>query len=162
MSIIILDVGGSLFKTTKETLCKSAYFETLLSENWEGSNSEPIFIDQSPKLFKHVLCFLRDPKYRYPTKYQYLLDFYLIKYTPENLYDESESIIEILKIVNYNIGKSKISESNHENFCITRGCIELQMENVKTIYNSNSNSDSYSRYIYCEACLEKNMEDLDQ
>ncbi len=75
LKIVILDVGGTLFKTTETTLKFSEYFRSSLK--WKGTNNEEIiFIDRSPYIFKHVLSILRDPSYKYPMEYISELDFY--------------------------------------------------------------------------------------
>ena len=78
---VILNVGGIIFETTRQTLSGSAYFHSLLS-NWTPSGTGPYFIDRSYILFEHVLCLLRDPSYDYPSEYNSELDFYGINYEP--------------------------------------------------------------------------------
>ena len=63
---IKLNVGGIIFETTDDTLKRSQYFKSYL-ENW---NHDEIFIDRSPRIFKHVLDLLRDPTYDFPIKYK--------------------------------------------------------------------------------------------
>lgn len=94
--IISIDVGGMLFKTSKQTLELSEYFKAILKYNKE----DIIFIDRSPHIFKHVLSLLRDREYKYPSKYLSELEFYQIEYTdketPNIVVDKLIYIINIL------------------------------------------------------------------
>lgn len=63
--IVTLDVGGTIYKTTRSTLTSRDspnFFDGLLSGHFaEGMDpSEPIFIDRDGALFRHVLQYLRD------------------------------------------------------------------------------------------------------
>ena len=60
---ITVDVGGTKFITSVSTLTSnSAYFASLLSDNWIQSNNgdDEIFIDQDPDPFKVLLAYMRD------------------------------------------------------------------------------------------------------
>ena len=72
-----LNVGGTIFETTKSTLEKSLYFRKFFKHNYNKDN-ESIFIDRSPHIFKHVLSLLRDPSYYYPLKYKSELEYFQI------------------------------------------------------------------------------------
>lgn len=82
-NIIQLNVGGKLISTSKSVLMGSGYFKGLL----EIGTSE-IFIDFDPKIFRHVLSFLRDPLYKFNNKYLFALDFFDIYYEKNNLYEK--------------------------------------------------------------------------
>ena len=82
---IKINIGGTIFETTEDTLKRSLYFQTCLKEIWR--REEIMFVDRSPEIFKHVLCLMRDPTYLYPTKYKSELEFYGIEAT--NLYTNS-------------------------------------------------------------------------
>jgi hypothetical protein len=56
-----------------------------------------IIIDRSPKLFKHVYAFLLDDKYPYPRKYYSELDYYLVPYDINLLYDPNATLKDELK-----------------------------------------------------------------
>ena len=59
---VVLDVGGTKFITSASTLTSnSAYFASLLSDNWIESNKgeDEIFIDQDPVPFKVLLAYMR-------------------------------------------------------------------------------------------------------
>lgn len=81
-SRIKINVGGTIFETTKQTLSGAAYFRSLFN-NWTMPTSEPYFIDRSAMLFQHVLCLLYDTTYPYPSDYLGELDFYGIDYKLE-------------------------------------------------------------------------------
>lgn len=61
---VILDVGGKIFYTTKETLNRCKYFATLFDWNEKHLNSftcsQPIFIDQEPTKFRKIINHLRN------------------------------------------------------------------------------------------------------
>ena len=60
---VVLNVGGTLFTTSKTTLVgSSAYFESLFSDKWtnnDGDDEEDIFIDQDPEAFRVLLSYMR-------------------------------------------------------------------------------------------------------
>jgi len=59
---VVLDVGGTKFITSASTLTSnSAYFASLLSDNWIESNNgeDEIFIDQDAAPFKVLLTYMR-------------------------------------------------------------------------------------------------------
>lgn len=62
--VLVLNVGGTKFDTTLETLTKvpGSFFETLLSGRWNPSLDRDgcIFIDREPTVFGYILKYLRD------------------------------------------------------------------------------------------------------
>lgn len=59
-NIIELNIGGTRYTTTKETLTSnSGYFSAMLKNFREGEERKEIFIDRDGELFRHVLYFLR-------------------------------------------------------------------------------------------------------
>ena len=62
--IVNLNVGGTIFSTSRETLSAGgdSFFASLISENFkvERDQHNNIFIDRDPKLFSAVLNFLRN------------------------------------------------------------------------------------------------------
>jgi hypothetical protein len=63
-SIVELDIGGKLFRTTKSTLCSQpdSFFSVLVNGNFKESRSlskEPIFLDRDPTTFSSILSYLR-------------------------------------------------------------------------------------------------------
>jgi hypothetical protein len=81
--IIKLNVGGTHFETTKQTLNASEFFSTMLAAT--TLSNIPIFIDRDPDAFTHILRYLRNPKYKVPAIYTDELDYYLVSYKPRNL-----------------------------------------------------------------------------
>ena len=99
---VTINVGGELFCTSKETLSVSTFFQSYFSR-WATSTepipaSEPvptygpvptyepvhtqsskhpsIFIDRNPEAFRHILSYIRNPDYPFPSKFEYELEFY--------------------------------------------------------------------------------------
>jgi len=63
-----LNVGGTLFVTTKETLCKfeDTYFSAMLgNDNWEPGEDGSYFIDRDPFYFSRILSGFRVGKVNY-------------------------------------------------------------------------------------------------
>lgn len=87
---ITVNISGKMFKVSRETIRRSQLFDTMMTD---CDISEEIFIERSAQLFKHVHAFLLDPK-----KYYSELDYYLISYDYELLYDFDTKILEIKKI----------------------------------------------------------------
>lgn len=52
---ITINIGGQLFTTTKSTWAKSPVIEMFINRD-----KHPIFIDRSPKVFEHILDWLRE------------------------------------------------------------------------------------------------------
>jgi len=77
---IKLNLGGTLFETTKTTLCfvpNSSLAVNIVGRNEKLIESgQPIFIDRDPKAFEHVLNLLRDTRYSFPDEYRYELEYY--------------------------------------------------------------------------------------
>lgn len=95
--IVLLDVGGTIFKTTRSTLSNAAYF-TSLFERWIYNPDEPYFIDRDDEGFKHILRYLRDNNYDIPKEYHYELDYYGIKYVEKEIKEEKTVVSELSKI----------------------------------------------------------------
>jgi len=73
---IKLNVAGEIIETYKETLINnSVYFNNIFTK-FEHNTTEPIFIDEDPTIFKHILNYLRDPRYPIPFNLEYKLDWY--------------------------------------------------------------------------------------
>lgn len=105
MATIKLNVGGKIFETTRSTLCKSQYFDILLSGKFNDTQKDVIFIDRDSGIFKHVLRLLRDPLYEYPRKYNSELDYYMIDHTDnininnDNIKIKNNALSEMHKII---------------------------------------------------------------
>lgn len=62
-NVVMLDVGGTMFKATVGVLNGSGMFKAMLTDC--PYSGDVIYIDKCGHVFKHVLGYLRD--YRYPT-----------------------------------------------------------------------------------------------
>lgn len=100
--LVKLNVGGTIFTTFKTTLIRSKYFDAYFGR-WD--NKEEIFIDESPKLFEHVLCYLRNSDYPIASEYYYLLEYYGIKYEelPSNKKEKKVKNNKIQEEMNTNL-----------------------------------------------------------
>ncbi|EGT44411.1 hypothetical protein CAEBREN_22433 [Caenorhabditis brenneri] len=61
--IVKLDIGGTVFKTSKPTLTKfDGFFKTMLETDIPLNNDEhgEIFVDRDPKHFRYILNYMRD------------------------------------------------------------------------------------------------------
>ena len=61
---VTLNVGGTTFQTSKETLCveEDSYFSAMFRSSWSENchdKTKEIFIDRDPKIFASILEFLR-------------------------------------------------------------------------------------------------------
>eukprot|EP01006_Ploeotia_vitrea_P030195 TRINITY_DN62660_c0_g1_i1.p1 TRINITY_DN62660_c0_g1~~TRINITY_DN62660_c0_g1_i1.p1 ORF type:complete len:692 (-),score=11.73 TRINITY_DN62660_c0_g1_i1:185-2131(-) len=102
--IITLNVGGTIFKTTKRALLteNNSFFSAMLSGEWQpDGDSGEYLIDRSPRLFCAILDYLRDGKvFRYlhrlsaDEKWLLLteLDFYSIPVPPHLLQSQELNI----------------------------------------------------------------------
>ncbi len=89
-NFIQINVGSKIFKTTTQTLCRSGYFKKALENH---DNEKTLYVDADEENFSHVLSYLRNPKYPFPRKYYYELDFYQIDYIMNDLYSEKSTCI---------------------------------------------------------------------
>jgi hypothetical protein len=98
--IVVLDVGGVLFRAKKSTLAsQEGYFTKLISSEWsegtEGGEDEPIFIDRDPQCFPSILSFLRSGKI-YLT--EDVSSVYLEQLLDESEYYMLDGLIECIKV----------------------------------------------------------------
>lgn len=100
-STLKLNVGGTIFETRRSTLVSgSQFFEALLSDRWKGTacvTDEPLFLDRDPVGFGHVLNYLRDANYPFPTSnYRHELDFYGVHHPcVSDVEDDDETVTAI-------------------------------------------------------------------
>ncbi|KAF1767599.1 hypothetical protein GCK72_007558 [Caenorhabditis remanei] len=72
-SSIQLDVGGTIFKTSKSTLTRfDGFFKTMLETNVpiEQNQSGHIFIDRDPTHFQVILNFMRESSRRGSSRFR--------------------------------------------------------------------------------------------
>jgi len=169
---ITLNVSGKIFKVSRDILRKSELFNGLLTD-CEIDNE--IAIDRSAKLFKHVHAYLLDNDYPYPRKYYSELDYYLVPYDIDLLYDSTKKwkeeydgrikkIENILEVVFYKTPKEEPSGKclfpdcvrdgtwdgrcgYHRNDCCHRFEIDSQDDDEK---NNWCDNETYGGGFYCE------------
>jgi len=78
--IVKLNVGGTHFDTTYDTLIKSEVLRNMLNDSTIDFN-ERIFINRSGKVFEDVFGYLLDDSYSFPKKYINELEYFSIPYT---------------------------------------------------------------------------------
>lgn len=93
---VTLNVGGTIFQTSKEILQRSDFFRSMFEDHILDVG--PIFIDRSPHIFKHVLSYLWDPDYPYPKKYKKELKYYQINKNEVKFYDPLGELIQEPKV----------------------------------------------------------------
>lgn len=124
--IITLDVGGTIFKTTKTTLKGSSYFRSLFEHSWTMKPGEPYFIDRSGVLFEHVLCYLRDINYKYPGIYEDELIYYQVTYDNSNfIYNfmvSDKGRHEIMDRIMLDFMIISMDNKRNMGFCAIPGC----------------------------------------
>jgi len=62
---ITINVGGTLFQTTTQTLLKTPSILQAHLSRWMANGEKEIFIDRDPTAFRHILSLLRNPRYPY-------------------------------------------------------------------------------------------------
>lgn len=154
--MIKLNVQGSIFETSKEILLQSSFFENLFND---CEIPEILFINRSAKLFEHVLAFLTDNRYPYPIKYAYELDYYLIPFDKNNLYNGFDTLKNELSMSHNNIVEkidvisdkcNKYAENVSDKCCecndiYIKICMSCR-EHCHYVYNMGSTKDS-CRYL---------------
>jgi hypothetical protein len=62
--VMTLDVGGRIFKVSRDTLNEFGFFRYQLSDRftWEPESDGTYFLDADPDLFEHLLSFMRRPE----------------------------------------------------------------------------------------------------
>jgi len=149
---VTINVGGQLFTTTQTTLSSSSFFKTMF-ERW--SNQDKVeFIDRSPKLFEHVINFLRDPQYPYPNTHLSELDFYGIDHniqSEEDRFDKFEAEIMELANVSFNIVEKftkqieslehKIANLRNEH-CIDIKSLSTRVNSLETVVQNLTHKEA--------------------
>lgn len=134
MDIIELDIGGKIFRTTKNTLCSiDSFFKRMLENgNWkDGKDDVPIFIDRDPTTFHAILSYLRSGRFFFTGEddniflemllleadFYHLLELYeVIKQEIENREKNPEQIVykeDIQKVVSVKEVNSYLSRGNN-------------------------------------------------
>ena len=131
---IKINVQGTIFETTIDTLKNINYFKYMI----EATNydfAEPLFVNRSAHIFKHVLAFATDPTYTYPLKYKGELDFYDMVYNVNDLYDPNNEIKNDIKTLYKYINiigdvKGIVVDDKYENTkCLIKYCQQIRKIN---------------------------------
>lgn len=106
--IVKLDVGGTIFRTYKETLQSSKYLTSLVNGDWSESQEECIFIDRDAFLFRYVLLFLRTGELDLEDKHHLLglrgeANFFLLDKLEEIIIEKLEDLNKPPKKLNYQL-----------------------------------------------------------
>lgn len=102
-----LNLLGRKFEIPENILSQIPYFSNYLSSN--KNLAEYIFVYRSPMIFEHVLAYIIDKLYPYPSNYYRELDFYGIKYGALKELDLNDKVvllekkIDIINNINSNI-----------------------------------------------------------
>ena len=73
---IRINAGGTIFETFLGTLCnRSTYWRRALLE-FNDADSGVVFLDKDPDVFRHVLNYLRDPRYPFPWNLLHELEWF--------------------------------------------------------------------------------------
>lgn len=151
MVIVTLDVGGKIFKTTKDILImNSEYFRAMFDDNFEnyfdenGIQIKEIFIDRSYKAFNYVLDYLRDPTQKIDERYVNEFDYYQINFDRNSVKIDVSNRLDTMEKSIDNILKS----SRH----ITK--IIYEILNKDGIYCSHNfcTNQSHSDISWCPGC----------
>lgn len=96
-----INVGGKEFCILKSILRDIPYFDGFLRTEWK--DSEKLFIDQDPEIFEHILEYIQDDNYLFPTKYRHIPDYFgiekKVKIITDDLDFSNETREELIKIL---------------------------------------------------------------
>ena len=118
---IKINVGGTIFETTIETIKKINYINYVIQDTNIDLTKEILFINRSPHIFKHVLAFAIDDNYKYPSKYKEELDFYDMQYDESNLFDQSKEMVKYVGFIEQKLVNDKYNY-NYDNKCSRLDC----------------------------------------
>ena len=142
--IVKLNIGGTIFHTTKSTLLNTpSIFQAHLSR-W-SVNKDEIFLDRDPKAFRHVLSRLRNPDYPFPPELNHELQFYCLTEP------ESDAIEEPNKILLSNHSTSTINGANNIICLVAHGMqdVMLYSQPQYSHYHPNLKPQPVDEYLRC-------------
>lgn len=143
--MIKINVGGTIFETTKETLMQSEFFKNAFDD---CDTTESLFINRSGKLFAHVIAFLIDNQYPYPFKYAHELDYYLVAYDKNKLYNKHNQILEMID--DLRDGVCHMAKSyNNDIISIRENVNDLHIG----IHNQKCNACKEKKIVVCKKCV---------
>jgi len=137
---IVLNISGKIFKVSHDVISKSQLFDGMLAD---CVIEDEIIINRSPKLFKHVYAYLLDDKYPYPKKYYSELDYYLVPYDINLLYDPDRYLLDKMKMIEEEMINLRVNVSKSKNEV---GSI---CEKVDSLYADH--------YLYKMPCEDKSL-----
>lgn len=109
MSAVQVNVGGKLFTSTKDTLCKCAYFAGLFAT---GNPEDIPFVDRPSSGFKHVLYYLQDDRYSFPLQFSLELDFYGVPYPKYSLMRKNDLINILVTGEKFSVKASRLMKNS--------------------------------------------------
>ncbi len=110
--MIKLNLCGTLFEVDKKILCKSEYFLNMFTDC--NDNNNIININRPAHIFKHVLAYLIDDNYLYPSKYENELKYFLINYDENKLYDPINKLKQQYELLKMEMEKNIHTTCNFE------------------------------------------------
>lgn len=143
MTMITLNVGGTMFVTTKKTLIsRSQFFRNIFKSLDDAkidiydinhsidhinsiintntiivyhsiTNERIIFVDRDPQAFKHILSYLRDMSYSIPYDYMSDAEFFIVENHQKMEYIDSNN--ELLSNLNENLSNINDNLKNLNN-----------------------------------------------
>lgn len=81
--IITINLQGTKFEITRQTLYQIPYFKSL---SLDLDKSSSFYMDRPAHIFKHILGWAVDNNYPFPYKYKYEAEFYEIRKMYINYY----------------------------------------------------------------------------
>jgi hypothetical protein len=126
-----LNVSGKRFEVLRDVMCKSELFAGMLTDCIIDNE---IVINRSPKLFEHVFAYLTDNKYPYPKKYYSELDYYLVPYDIDLLYDSHKICVDKTKKV-------------EEDLSVTKQMLKIALDKICELLAGKP--DTHCRNHYC-------------
>jgi hypothetical protein len=149
---ITLNVQGHIFQTTYTTLINIPYFKNMFedcgSPSKEGNPNETITLNRPAHIFKHILSLATDPKYPYPEKYKFELDFYGFDYDNVNFYRIRDDIIGDLLDVRRDI-IDEFNDMKQKIFGTYKECADSNCRRLLQIGEEYCDDCYICKYDYC-------------
>jgi hypothetical protein len=145
-----VNVLGKIYYLKREILEKIPHFVNIINKT--GNSSVELFVDRPSSLFDHVLAYVMNNDYPYPSEYYQELDFYGIIYKSYKL---NNSVLQDIK-QNLDNETYKIKEKidGIENKI---NDIETKLDEMK---DSNINKENPCQYNGCDNYINSNEDNL--
>uniref|UniRef100_A0A6C0C9I6 BTB domain-containing protein n=1 Tax=viral metagenome TaxID=1070528 RepID=A0A6C0C9I6_9ZZZZ len=134
---LILNVSGKIFRVSRDVISKSEMFKNMLADSTVDGE---IMIDRSAKLFEHLYAYLLDDKYPYPKKYYSELDYYLVPYDIDLLYDPAKDI-DKLKELMFSMFYKNQEKTSKNSMC------PYEMWDYRYSYYKKCDNPCYDEYV---------------